>query len=108
MQKMNEIEILIKQKNLTKKYVYEKLGYSASGFDKAIKLNSFKTDALLRLAEILELEPTYFIDNEDKYKHLHKSVVEENTKVYGKIEIDDLLIKIISRLDKIVDLLENK
>jgi len=51
MQNTSIIEKLILERNLTKKYVYTHLGYSASGFDKAIKHKSFKSDSLVKLAK---------------------------------------------------------
>jgi len=108
MQNLNKICELINKKKLTKKFVYEKLGYSQSGFNKEIKLGTFKNEALLKLSEIFEVDKFYFIGNEQKYDNIEKSIVEEDTVLYKKIDTDDLLIKIISRLDTIIELLEKR
>lgn len=91
MQNINKIKSLIKDRKLTIKSVREQIKYSQSGFDKAIEQQSFKTEALIKLTEILKLDSNYFFGEIKKYANDELSVVEETQKGYVKINTDDLL-----------------
>jgi transcriptional regulator with XRE-family HTH domain len=103
---ISNIDYLIKKKGLKKTDIPKQVGYSLSGFNKAIKENSFKAEALLKLTEILGVDRDYFFEKTYKFINNDLSIGNENKVTYPKISTDDLLIKVISRLDRIIELLE--
>jgi len=64
----NKIEQLRKEKNVKQTDIAQAIGFTVSGYQKAIQANDFKVSTLEKIAEALEVPITYFFeDSGDKH-----------------------------------------
>ena len=64
----NKIEQLRKEKNVKQTDIAQAIGFTVSGYQKAIQANDFKVSTLEKIAEALEVPVTYFFeDSGDKH-----------------------------------------
>jgi transcriptional regulator with XRE-family HTH domain len=85
----NKIEILRKQKGMSKKELYEKLGMSNQGYCDMVKDQTMKIKTLEKLSEIFKVTVcSWFEDNVHEYQ---ENLISEDRAKY--VLIDQLKIK---------------
>ena len=88
-----EIKRVAKSKHITLKKVSEYIGMTEAGFHRALKKQSLKVDHLLKICELLAIDPASLFVNEINQ-------VNEDMPAYGLTD-RELLENIIIRLQRI-------
>lgn len=105
------IKYLIEKRNISARSLCEKIGMSEAGFYKMLRLETIKVKTLEQIAELLNVNPQYFFDNNpgslEKYEN--GVILEGGHSVEMLKKMNDDLLKENSQLkDKIIKLLEKK
>lgn len=104
----NKIEKLFKSKNLSQKEFCRLIGFSNTTYQNARNSKTTKALYVSKMAEVLEVDESSLFENNFSSSENKTFIASEPQKLYGKIATDDLLLKVLARLDRIVELLEKK
>lgn len=71
-----KIRQLLKSNDVSQKQLAEKIGFSIPAFNNALKRNDFKTSTLLKIADTLDVEVSYFFETDTSESFPNKSEVD--------------------------------
>jgi len=82
-----EIRKLLAEKSMSIEKLAKEIGWSRTGLHKAMMNNSFKLDTLEKISEAMEVDITYFFnDQKSEPSHKQKAIIEELNKKIASLE----------------------